>query len=480
MHRRRLLAAGAGLGALSIAGCADGDEPADGESGPDDDTGADDTGADRPTHARSGAGVPGRIDPLGHAVADASPFYTAAALGPDARWGLLGSFPTGTSAVASTLVDLETVAEPAIAHELEATVAGARTNAVTFDALRDGLYYRSQEGERHGIEVVDFGWAEGTPESPAVVASLETPNVGVHRLVAHPTDPVLYLVDTHPDSDAGVRVVDVSDPAAPEVVASAGASGGCHDVTYDPGREVLHAAYVVGPSEGYVVYDASEPTALRQVAHFEYDERPDYAALGEPGFQHCHQVDYDPERELVVVGDEIPTGIPGGKHVFDVGWDEGSLEEPVPIGFTHAPDARPMSGTEAYWWTSHFHDVVPKDGETLLVDGGYRQGAWVCNVTNPREPTPTERIATVADIDAVPPGDDNYLNLASPPFAWEATYDPDRDVVFASDSLTGAYTFEVSTAEARGDRGRGPDGHYDAAAVLEDDVETVANGKHGF
>lgn len=499
MKRRRVLAASAGTLSLSIAGCTshdgtDGTETDDNRSGSEDGTGgrADESPTDEaeadgteapdeaPTHARSGAGVPGQIDPRGHVVADTRPFYTDAAITEDGNWGLLGAFPTGTSQTASTLVDLADLDSPAIVHELATSDAGTRTNAVTFDPQREGLYYRSQEGDVEGVEVVDVGWRDGSPANPQVVASLETPNTGVHQFDAHPTEPLLYLVDHDPSAAIGIHVADVSDPAAPEIVGGVGPAGGCHSLTFDGAREVIHAAYAVGPAEGYVSYDAADPASPSVRGQLRYDELPDYTALGEPGFEVCHAAVADPDRDLVIVGDETRTGVPGGKHVVDIGWGEGSLAEPNPIGFTHAPDAREMGTEEAYWWTTHFHDVVTMDGETLLVDGGYRQGVWVCNLTDPTAPTPTERIATVSGASDLDATGDNRIGLDSPPFAWRATYNAARDVVFASDSLTGAYTFRLSIEGARGERGRGPDGHYDRTAVREDDADTVAAGDHGF
>ncbi|WP_254861549.1 regulatory P domain-containing protein [Halovivax gelatinilyticus] len=478
MNRRRVLSGTAGALSLALAGCTGGDDANDdGDTGDD---GGSTPSPDRPDHARSGEGVAGRIDPLGHATGSSDAFYTYGAISPDGEWGVLGGFPTDRSDIASTLVDLDDLEEPAIAHGLETADPATRTNAVEFDAHEDGLYYRSQEGSIEGIEVVDFGWRDGSPEEPEIVASLETPNTGVHRLTTHPTEPVIYLVDHVSNTDTGVFTVDVSSPDAPEIVDQVGPTGGCHDVEYDPVRDVVHAAYIHGAAEGYVIYDASDPYDLQVLGQFEYDDQPDYTALGEPGFEHCHQAGYDPERDLAVIGDETQTGMPGGKHVFDIGWDEGSLEDPQPIGFTHSPDAREMATNESFWWTTHFHDVVPRGDETLLVDGGYRQGAWVCNLTDPREPTPTERIATVSGASDLSGDADNSIGIASPPFAWGATYNEARDVVFVSDSLTGAYTLSLSDDEARGAEGRGPDGHYDSEAVQEDDLETVANGEHGF
>lgn len=476
MDRRRFLAvAGAGLLA-TLAGCAgDGPDPTPTPTPTP-------TPAPTPTpgdpwepHAPSGAGVPGRIDPIGHTLGDVFPLYTAGAVSPDGTWGVLGSHTFAHVDVASTLVDLDDLAAPRVVHHLPAANGQTRSNDVTFDATRDGLYYRAQEandlhreepvGER-GVEVVDFGWGSGTPGEPAVVASVETLPVGTHRLTTHPDEPLLYLVDVSPETDVGVRTVDVTDPTAPAVVHEAGPPGGCHDVAYDPVRAALHAAYIDGANEGYVTYDAADPWAPEPIGGFAYDGQPGYAALGVPGFEACHQAAPDPGRDLAVIGDELVTGIPGGKHVFDIGWDEGTLTEPVPIGFTHAPDARAMPASDPFAWTTHLHDVVPMGGETLVVDGGYRQGVWVCNITDPREPIPTERYATVSGADAVPapPWPATFPAL---PFAWSAVYHGGRDFVFAVDSVTGAYTLGLTAEAARGDRGRGPDGHYDIDAVLD-------------
>ena len=413
---------------------------------------------------------PGRIELLGHDTGedvqfhrfghvklDGTAFYTFGHVSDDGEWGVVGSFPERDTLVASTLVDLTAVEEPSAVHQLDSAGASTRTNDVKFDAHRDGLYYRSQEpqsrdhGER-GIEVVDFGYREGTPEQPVVLAQLEVSEVGIHKLTTHPEEELLYLVNMNLQSETGVFVVDVSSPAAPEVIDRVGPAGGCHDVEYDPVREVLHGAYIAGGSEGYLIYDASNPYNLEILGHFRYDDHPGYTEVGEPGFEGCHQAHWDPERDLAIIGDEVSQGVPGGKHIFDIGWDEGSLEDPQPVGFTHSPDARTMDGAdEMFWWTTHFHDVVYDGGVPLLVDGGYRQGAWVCNIEDPRNPVPTERFATT---------NRSVENPEPELFAWGAVYNAKREFVFVTDSYNGAFTFDVTAKPARGIDHRGPAGHY--------------------
>lgn len=460
-NRRGFVAAACSGVALSLAGCTGSIR------------GADEVGDEESAAA-------GRIEPLGNHLATDSPMYTYGHVSEDGRWAVLGSFPASDSLVASTLYDLTELDAPRLVHELDSVSAGTRSNDVKFDALRDGLYYRSQEADemggsdggngtdREGFEVVDFGWNEGTPEEPTVVGTLETPESGVHKLTTHPDEPVLYLVDVDPGSDVGVLTVDVSEPTRPEIVETVGPPGGCHDVEYDPRREVLHAAYIFGQNEGYVIYDLDDPYRPGMLGQFEYTDESDYETIGEPGFERCHQAHPDPDRDLTYVGDELDLGIPGGKHVFDVGWDEGSLEEPVPIGFTHAPDAREMDTSHRLWWTTHFHDVVHFDDDVLLVDGGYRQGAWVCNVTDPRDPRPTERFATTVEGEDPPDHSTETPAPATPPFAWSAVYNEERDFVLVSDSVSGVHTFSLTSEPARGDDGGGPDGHFDLDTVFEE------------
>ncbi|TYL36760.1 regulatory P domain-containing protein [Natronococcus pandeyae] len=411
----------------------------------------------------------GRLTPLGQELPpDADPnhvTYTFGHVSEDGQWGAASSFP-GASPVLSSLYDLSDLENPELVHELEAPNEETRSNDVKFDPLREGIYIRSLEADDEGsffdpepdpdglegIEVVDFDWEEGTPAEPKVLAYLETPNMGVHKFTEHPEEPVLYLIDKVTD-EPGLIAVDFSDPHNPDIEKMFGPPGYCHDCEVEVGREALHAAYIIGETVGYVTFDISDPLDPEQLGFFDYEEQPDYTEIGEPGFELAHQIHPEPERELSIMGDEKFGGIPGGKHVFDTGWDEGSLEDPIPIGFTHSPDARDQD-EEPGAWTTHFHDVVYDRGEVLLVDGGYTQGAWVANITDPTDPTPTERYATDDGIDDVAP------------FAWGAHYNEARDFAFATDANTGVYTFEVSGKAARGEDGGGPDHYYDLEGIL--------------
>ena len=104
-------------------------------------------------------------------------------------YGLLGSF-FGTGG--SLLVDIRNPTHPTQVHRVPSS-ANTRNADVKFDP-RDGLYYRSQEpndgdGEG-GVEIVDYGFGDATPETPEIVADLDTGPT--HNVFPHPEEPILY------------------------------------------------------------------------------------------------------------------------------------------------------------------------------------------------------------------------------------------------------------------------------------------------
>lgn len=391
--------------------------------------------------------VPGQLELLGHAFLDNPPgIYSNGVLRDDGRYGLLGGY---YGEGGSFLVDLEDLTAPTQAHRLRSPMT-SRQNDVVFDT-RNGLYYRTQEpniesGER-GFQIVDYGYEAGTVAEPTIVADVETPRTGVHHIETHPKAPVVYAVDKEGD-EPGVLTYETSDPTDPELIGVAGPAGYAHDITVEPDRELLHVAYINGNFVGYVVFDVSDPAAPTERGRVDYADRPDYVAIGQAGFEGCHSARFDPDRKLAVLSDERGTGIPGGKHVFDIGWDEGSPAEPIHLGFTHSPNATEQDEDEPFFWTTHFHDVVTCGNTSLLVDGGYHEGVWVADITDPRDPTPSQQFQPrkneqrAEQLGSGPITD--ALDPLHAPFVWSAAYNAERDFVFASDSITGAYVFDIS------------------------------------
>ena len=384
----------------------------------------------------------GRLDLVGHSLlSDPEGGYTEVDVRADGAYAVLGSF-YGTGG--SFLADLSDPANPTQVHRLES--AKTTRNADVKFGAREGIYYRSQEpnedGAAGGVEIVDYGYDQGSVEDPVVAGRIDRPS-GVHNLQPHPEEPVIYLVDgTDADGNrVGITVYDISDPASPEQVAAAVETAGNHDITYDPARDMIHSAFISGDAAGWIGHDVSNPTDPVEVGRFSYTDRPGYEAIGTAGFGSCHYARADPERGLLYLGDEIAEGMPGGKHVLDIGYGDGSLSDPQHLSFAHGPNAKPMEyDDELYDFTTHNHDIVHAGEATLLIDGAYHEGVVIFDVTDPADITPGHQYLTVDGAQQA----EGATWLGAAPMSWNVVYDEANDVVVASDMNTGLYTFDVS------------------------------------
>lgn len=377
---------------------------------------------------------------LGHSLLSAPGAYAEGSISPDGRYGVVG---TGDGN-GTFLVDLKDLDSPTELHYLPSSDrSGFHNLDVKFDS-RWGLYYRTQEsandkqnghsgdGEDGNIEVIDFGFGEGSPESPRVIGQLDVSST--HNLSLHPDRSLVYAAITRPSDDNGLAIWDVSDPADPTQVGKAWPHGGLHDIVVDPDRELIHCA----SGKGYAILDISDPESPEELGWFKYAENRNYTEIGTPGYEGAHYANFDPRRDLAVVGDELPDGIPGGKHIFDIGWDKGSPEDPQPIGFTHSPNAKVRDQAEHGLWTTHNHDVIAQGQQTLLVSGDYSEGVVLYDITDPTAPEPIDSYRT-------DDGADETHRSDKAPWAWSAVYHPGREFIFVSDKVTGVYTFKLTT-----------------------------------
>lgn len=249
-------------------------------------------------------------------------------------------------------------------------------------------------------------------------------------------------------------VFDVSDPAKPKKVGTAGPKGGLHDMVVDPDSELMHCAYIEGETRGYVILDVSDPTSPSEVGRFSYKNRPSYSDAGIVGFENAHYADFDPDRGIGIVGDEMLYGIPGGKHFFDIGWKDGSPQNPKHLGFTRSPNAEMMNpdpdkdgeteGWSAYDWTTHNHDVVSMGDRTYLISGDYLEGMVLYDMTDPTSPEPIDRYATDDKADEAK---GPIFSVGGAPFCWGTNYNAERNIAFTTDMITGVYTFGIGTQE---------------------------------
>lgn len=369
--------------------------------------------------------------------------FAEASITDDGEFVVVGSF-FGTNG--TTLVSLgPSGAISGIEHRIESD-PNTRNADVKFDP-RDGIYYRTQEKNapngNFGVEVIDYGFSDDrAPDDAAVVARIDAAGES-HNLLAHPDETVelLYVVNEH-HNEPGLEIWDVSTPAMPRKVRNAGPTGGLHDIEIDAANDLMHCAYIFGedpgaPLEGYALLDISNPRRPVELGRFDYADKPDYTAVGTKGFENCHYADFIDET-TAVIGDEVGSGIPGGKHIFDI----SNPDDITSLGFTHSPHAEEQGDDELFYWTGHNFDPVESDGQQLLVSGDYHEGTVLYDVSDPTQIEALNRVETDSGANQRQ-SDPIFLERTDAPFAWDADYNAAKDIVITSDMITGLWVFEI-------------------------------------
>ncbi len=368
--------------------------------------------------------------------------YSEVSVRADGKYGVLG---TKWGVSGSFLFDLSDPVNPKQMHYL-GNDDDAPNIDVKFDS-RKGLYHRTIERTWPGnFEIVDYGYESGSPKNPRVVSRISDGKS--HNLTPHPTKPVLYTVNYKLENN-GFDVYDVRDPKNPRKRGQYGPQGACHDINVDAEREILCAAFQAGEFIGFVIYDVSKPRNPTEIGRFNYKNQKQYstATVGKEAFGSAHHGHFDPRRDLLILGDERPQGTPGGKHVFDVGWKDGSLSNPIPVGFTVSPNAKRMDGdnnAERFDWTGHHFNIVPWGERTFVVSADWHEGVVLYNITDPTNPHPVDQYPTDDGAGSLTPNDKVSL-FGKPPMAWKASYNPKRELITASDTFTGLYTFQLAS-----------------------------------
>ena len=184
-----------------------------------------------------------------------------------------------------------------------------------------------------------------------------------------------------------------------------------------------------------------------EIGRFDYDEHPSYDEVetGIEAFGNCHYALPDPHRDLVIVGDERSYGNPGGKHVFDIGWKDGSLENPIPVGFTVSPNAKRMQSDgnedgdidelQRFDWTGHQFDIISLNHATLLTSGDWHEGTVLYDITDPTSPSPIDTHKT--NESPVKRPSKQLKALGDPPMAYSSAYNSEREYILTSDLFQG-------------------------------------------
>ena len=376
--------------------------------------------------------------------------FSEGAIRADGQYAVVGTRFAGQG---SYLVDLRDLRQPKTVHHLPTT--DGETCLDTKFGPADGLYCRTNHpATTSDVEIVDYGFADGTPRSPSVIGRFNAG--GSHNLFVRSDSNVIYTVNYEEDpAVGGIDVWDVSTPRSPRQLGTIGPPGAAHDIVYDPKREVLHCAYMGGEFDGYLLLDVSDPRSMSptEIGRFDYDEYPSYDEVetGVEAFGNCHYALPDPHRDLVIVGDERSYGNPGGKHVFDIGWKDGSLENPIPVGFTVSPNAKRMQSDgnedgdidelQRFDWTGHQFDIISLDHATLLTSGDWHEGTVLYDITDPTSPAPIDTHKT--NESPVKRPSKQLKALGDPPMAYSSAYNSEREYILTSDLFTGVYTYQI-------------------------------------
>ena len=83
---------------------------------------------------------------------------------------------------------------------------------------------------------------------------------------------------------------------------------------------------------------------------------------------------------------------------------------------------------------------MPYDEKTLLISGDWHEGAVLYHITDPTNPYSIDQYPT--DDGSVTPND-VLAQYGGPPWPWNTSCNPARDVIVVSDQFTGPYTFDI-------------------------------------
>lgn len=228
-----------------------------------------------------------------------------------------------------------------------------------------------------GVQVIDVN----DLRRPRYLDDVALPE-GVHTITAYPGRDLVFAspggAEVHAANQGLEQIIDVSDPANIEVVATYRPETlpfGCHDLLFkEIGAKVIGFCPGMGGTE---IWDATDPLAPKKIG-----------SMLLPAAQLPHSVSVNSDATLAVVGEEAwaahecTAGAPvGGLWVYDI----SVLEEPVLLGRFRATGGRLPAGTEQVApCTAHNFEFIP--GTDLLVSAWYTGGTRLIDFSDPAQP----------------------------------------------------------------------------------------------
>lgn len=210
-----------------------------------------------------------------------------------------------------------------------------------------------------GINLLDVS----DPKSPQPLGFAVLP-VGTHTLTVHPTEPLIYASNSISDPNF---VIDVSNPLAPIPIPTTNQT--CHDITFHfTAKEKL--AFCAGGSPNTEIWDVSDPLAPEVVATITDDQ------IG-----YHHEAMATPDGRYLLIGDEDSGGsCTGNTKQRELGalsiYDIRDRTKPKLVGFMNAPRG------PAVCWAHNFNFI---DNRTVVI-GWWQAGTSVIDISKPSKP----------------------------------------------------------------------------------------------
>lgn len=266
-------------------------------------------------------------------------------------WGCRGA-PGGQCGNALFVWDISTRNSPVLTDSVIVDARVVNDVKVSADGSLAIITHEGSADGLNGITLLDLG----VPHHPTVITRFTPPDLtpGVHN--AWIEGGYAYLAVDSSDPGGGLRVVDVSDPAAPTIVASFyGGTSFLHDVYVRDGLAFLShwgaGLIILDVGNGMAGGSPMSPVEIGRVVV--------------PGYL-VHNAWYWPDTGYVFLGDE--TGVPGTVLVIDA----GDLTDPKPVADFQLDGATPhnfwvdeASGIAFFAWYENGLQAVDVSGRLL-------------------------------------------------------------------------------------------------------------------
>lgn len=383
-----------------------------------------------------------RLELVGHTtleVPDGGNTYGAAS--EEHGLAAVGTFFFGNNDL--NVVDISDPGTPELVSTISTDPAGVSTDIrnVAMHPSEPLAFTGNEGGEAAGWAIVDLD----DPADPELIGPFtvdEAPS-GVHNVQPFGDD-FLFTVG----HGRGLVVYDITDRKNPTEVAAFQQPVAPHDDGHDHegDGETIHASHVRGDhaflahwNRGLYVLDMSDPGDPEVAAAFDYTEEEADVPL-----RNAHHAVPHPSKDICLVGEEVGHGLPGYKHVIEFDLDTGETE--LLSSFQFPQHAQQPTGRQGFWWTGHFSDWGVGDQEDVLFSGDYKAGVQVFDLSDPEAPVRIDQYLPTEGVGEVRREDPDRLDLVdNVPFTWnaESSLAGDSGRVYVSDVTTGFYVLSL-------------------------------------